>query len=258
MRLALISDIHGNAYALDAVLADIQGQAVDRLVCLGDAIQGGAQPVATVRRLRELGCPIIMGNADAWLLSGEETGTEPITSALETVRQWSLAQLSADDRAFIASFVPTLRLPLTEQYALLCFHGSPASFDDILLPTTPYATFLGYLQAYDARWFAGGHTHLQQVRRVGAGFFLNPGSVGRVYNNELPDGGAHREPWAEYAILTATGDAVSLEFRRVPLAMPELVAILRASGHPFAEEVIREHEVAAASSHRSAGADGAQ
>ncbi|MGH2485804.1 MAG: metallophosphoesterase family protein [Ktedonobacterales bacterium] len=249
MRVALISDIHGNAYALDAVLADIQERVVDRLVCLGDAIQGGAQPAATVRRLRELGCPIIMGNADAWLLSGEETGTEPMTSELETVRQWSLSQLSADDRAFIAGFVPTLRVPLTERHALLCFHGSPASFDDILLPTTPYATFLDSLHGYDARWFAGGHTHLQQVRRVGSGFFCNPGSVGRVYNNELTGGGAQRDPWAEYAILTATGDAVSLGFRRVPLATEPLFAILRASGHPFAEEVIREYESAALAPH---------
>ncbi|HKV82905.1 MAG TPA: metallophosphoesterase family protein [Ktedonobacterales bacterium] len=241
MRVALISDIHGNAFALDAVLADIQGQAVDRLLCLGDAIQGGAQPVETVHRLREIACPIIMGNADAWLLSGQETGTEPITSELETVRQWSLSRLSAEDRAFIADFVPTLRLPLTDNHALLCFHGSPASFDDILLPTTPYEAFLGYLEPYDARWYAGGHTHLQQVRRVGAGFFCNPGSVGRVYNNELPDGGEQRAPWAEYAILTAYGDAVSLEFRRVPLATEPLFAVLRASGHPFAEEVIREY-----------------
>lgn len=55
MRVALISDIHGNAFALDTVLADIQEQAVDRMVCLGDVVQGGAQPAATVQRLRS-GC----------------------------------------------------------------------------------------------------------------------------------------------------------------------------------------------------------
>ena len=70
MKIAIISDIHGNAFALDTVLGDLKREPVDQIVCLGDAIQGGAQPAQTVARLRELGCPVVMGNADAWLLSG--------------------------------------------------------------------------------------------------------------------------------------------------------------------------------------------
>lgn len=241
MRIALISDIHGNAFALDAVLADIQAQGVDRIVCLGDAIQGGAQPVETVQRLRELGCPVVMGNADAWLLTGQETGNEGVTPAQEAARQWSLAQLTEADRAFIAAFVPTVRVPLTEHDALLCFHGTPTSFDDIILPTTPYETVQRYLQGHDAVWFAGGHTHLQQVRRIGERVFCNPGSVGVAANNEQPSGVPHPDPWAEYAILTATEGAVSLEFRRVFLAIPPLIAILRQSDHPNAEKLAREY-----------------
>ena len=65
MHIAVLSDIHGNCVALDAALADLQQRAVDRLVCLGDAIQGGPQPAETGRRLRDLGCPIVLGNADA-------------------------------------------------------------------------------------------------------------------------------------------------------------------------------------------------
>ncbi|MGE5335161.1 MAG: metallophosphoesterase family protein, partial [Nitrososphaerota archaeon] len=53
-RLAVISDIHGNCVALDTVLADLGRLSVDRVVCLGDAIQGGVQPAETVQRLREL------------------------------------------------------------------------------------------------------------------------------------------------------------------------------------------------------------
>ena len=74
MRLAVISDIHGNCFALDAVLADLRAdlEPVDATVCLGDAIQGGPQPAETVARLRELGCPVVMGNADAWLKNLQE------------------------------------------------------------------------------------------------------------------------------------------------------------------------------------------
>ena len=99
MKIAVISDIHGNAFALDKVMTDLQGEAVDQIVCLGDAIQGGPQPAETVARLRQIGCPVVMGNADAWLLTGVETG-EPITGErklkLDAICEWSLAKLSAE------------------------------------------------------------------------------------------------------------------------------------------------------------------
>ena len=76
MRIAVISDIHGNCFALDSVLQDIRQQGIEQIVCLGDAIQGGAQPAETVQRLRELNCPVVMGNADDFVLTSdlEEVG----------------------------------------------------------------------------------------------------------------------------------------------------------------------------------------
>lgn len=72
-QIAVISDIHGNCFAFDRTLEDIRQQGIEQIVCLGDAIQGGAQPAETIERLREIRCPIVMGNADAWLLTGLET-----------------------------------------------------------------------------------------------------------------------------------------------------------------------------------------
>jgi len=69
-RTAIISDMHGNGIALDAVLADLASVPHDGVVCLGDAIQGGPHPALVVARLRELGCPVVMGNADAYVLDG--------------------------------------------------------------------------------------------------------------------------------------------------------------------------------------------
>src|SRR5262249_51251527 len=156
-----ISDMHGNALALDAVLADLRRDAVDRVVCLGDAVQGGPQPAEVVARLRDLACLVVMGNADAWLLSGVETGAENIPverlRQMEEVRRWSLTQLSEADRAFIAQFQPTVTVPLVDERNLLCFHGSPASFDDIILPTTPEEEFLALLGGYAPRVLTGGH-----------------------------------------------------------------------------------------------------
>src|SRR5919197_1287816 len=138
MRVAIISDMHGNDFAFEQVEADIQRQNVDQIVCLGDAIQGGPQPAAVVQRLRRLNCPVVMGNADAWLISGEETGDEGIPPErlrkMGEIRLWSLSQLTEEDRAFIASFQPTITVPLEDGLDLLCFHGSPISFDDVIFP----------------------------------------------------------------------------------------------------------------------------
>jgi predicted phosphodiesterase len=241
-RIAVISDIHGNSVALDAALDDIRRVSVDQVVCLGDAIQGGALPAETVRRLRELACPVVMGNADAWLLTGTETGSESISASQERVRQWSLAQLSTDDRAFIAAFAPTVTLPLDGGRQLLCFHGSPTSFDEILLPSMPSDEFRRALDSYAPAILTGGHTHLQQMRQLSETFFFNPGSVGLACNNELPPERFRREPWAEYAILSASDDTISLEFRRIPLPMETLRQTLIASGRPDVDAVLAEYD----------------
>jgi predicted phosphodiesterase len=242
MRIAIISDIHGNCFALDVALADIRHAVVDQIVCLGDAIQGGAQPAATVARLRELGCPVVMGNADAWLLSGKETAAEEsATEKMRAIREWSLAQLSSADRAFIAEFKPTIALALDDGHELLCFHGSPHSFDDIILPDTPEEEFRRFLGGFGASALTGGHTHLQQIRRLDDAFFFNPGSVGFAYSHQQPEEGFHADPWAEYAVLSLDSGRLGLEFRRIPYDADTLIEIILRSGRPYAEEAAAQY-----------------
>ncbi len=239
MKIAVISDIHGNAIALDAVLADLRREAVDQIVCLGDAIQGGAQPAAVVRQLRALGCPVVLGNADDFLLTGILKNPDETASAEQhAVRAWQLAQLSADDRHFIEGFHPSIELALGGGRQLLCFHATPHNFNDIILPHTPQDELLRYLGGFGDRVLAGGHTHLQQLLRIGDSFFFNPGSVGFACNNLLPrDERFRNDPWADYAVLADDGVRLSLEFRRVPFDVAEWLRLTRASGRPAAESV---------------------
>jgi predicted phosphodiesterase len=243
MRVAVISDIHGNRLAFDAALADVERRGTDHVVCLGDAIQGGAQPQLTVARLRELGCPVVMGNADAWLLTGEETGAEaPATPWMLAVREWSLAQLSDDDRRFIAGFAPTVEVPLPAGKKLLCAHGSPRSFDDVILPETPDDQVWRLLGDHVPAIMCGGHTHLQQIRQLGATFFFNPGSVGLPFRLDQPDDRPRVNPWAEYAVLTVEDDGwTGLEFRRVPHDVAGLIESIRASGMPEPERLVERY-----------------
>jgi predicted phosphodiesterase len=246
MRIAVISDIHGNAVALDAVLSDLQREPTDHVVCLGDAIQGGPQPAEVVAQLRALACPVVMGNADAWLLSGVATGEEPVTSEQEAVRQWSLSRLSDADREYIAGFTPTVAISLPGEKTLLAFHGSPVSFDDILLPETPQEDFVRIYGPFAPAILTGGHTHLQHLRRLGETFYFNPGSVGVVYDRHQPEpqgpgGVPHLDPWAEYAVLEVTEDRIALTFRRVPYHAKSLIQAALQSGRPFADRYEREY-----------------
>jgi len=246
MRVAVISDMHGNDLAFETVEVDIQKQNIDQIVCLGDAIQGGPQPAEVVQRLRRLNCPVVMGNADAWLISGEETADEGIPperlKKMGDVRLWSLSQLDDDDRTFIANFQPTVTLKLEDGLDLLCFHGSPTSFDDVILPAAPQEDFEKFLGAYTGHILTGGHTHTQQIRRNGELFFFNPGSVGFAYSHYQPDGQFQADPWGEYAILSSENGQTSLEFRRIPFDVDKLIDIYRESGRPFADEAIAQYQ----------------
>lgn len=242
-RTGVISDIHGNCLALDAVLDDLRRDPVDVVVCLGDAVQGGPQPAEVVSRLRELDCQVVMGNADAWLLSGVDTSAnEQTTPEQEAVRQWSLSRLSPENRDFVRGFKPTVELQLEGDTRLLCFHGSPTSFDDLIFMDTPEEEFQRLLGPYTGAIMCGGHTHAQQTRRIGEYFFFNPGSVGLPYNRHLPEDEFHIDPWAEYAVLTSDAGRISLDLRRVTYDVPRLLDIYKSSGRPYIEGIVAHWE----------------
>jgi len=245
MRLAIISDIHGNAFGLQATLKDLERFSPDQVVCLGDAIQGGPQPAECVAILREKNWPVVMGNADAWLLSGIETGGE-ITDAqrkkeLDDVREWSLAQLSEADKEYISTFQPTITIDLTENSEVLCFHGSPTSFDEILLPTIADEDLARVFAPYEQRAFCGGHTHVQFIRHLKRRIFFNPGSVGFAYRHGQDPSAFRADPWAEYALLTVGDAEMGLEFRRVGYDVRALIERYRTCGRPHADAAVMQY-----------------
>ena len=245
MKTAIISDIHGNGVALEAALADLTLLAPDQVVCLGDAVQGGPQPAEVTDILMNAGYPIVMGNADAWLLSGIETANEGADDRrrkeLNEVRDWSLSKLSAAHRAFIASFKPTLEAEIGAGERLLCFHGSPASFDVVILPLSPEADVLQAFEGHMDCYLTGGHTHCQFIRQLGRRYFFNPGSVGFAYRHGQSPEAFRADPWAEYAVMTSDKGALSLEFRRVPFDVERLRTVYGASGRPHVETALAQY-----------------
>lgn len=241
MRIAILSDVHGNCVGLDAALADLQQHPAEQIVCLGDMIQGGPQPAEVVARLRALNCPVVMGNADAWLLSGQATDAEPTTDQQLAVREWQITRLAPDDRAFIANFQPTVELALGSGRTLLCFHGTPHSFDEVILPSTPDEEFQRMLGPFAPALMCGGHTHLQQIRRLDDTLFFNPGSVGLAFDRQQPEAHFKADPWAEYAVLSYEDGQIGLEFRRVPYHAETIIQAYLTSGRPYADEAAEQY-----------------
>lgn len=232
MRLALLSDQHANDVAFRAVLEDVERVGVDEIVCLGDTTQGGAEPAQTLDRLASLGCETVLGNADALLLEVPVDSPEPITERLLEVREWTLTQLDASHLDRIRSFSPVVHREV-DGVSLLFFHGSPRSYDDVLLPDLGREAVEPFL-GHDAALLAGGHTHRQWTRRIEDGIYANPGSVGIAYD-------WHREPplvrpQAEWALVTVADGEVAVEFRQVPYAVEEVRAAAGRSGRPHADE----------------------
>lgn len=238
MRIALFSDVHGNAVAFDALLADLDSHTVDHVVCLGDHAQGGAQPAECLERLRDLGCPAIMGNSDHFLLT-LDFGAEEVTEAQRENARWSQAQLSDELLELHRSFRPTVEVDLGEGRALLAFHATPRSREEIVGPWMEEAAFREPFEGLDAAVFAGGHTHQQWARRLGESYYVNPGSVGLPLDHHQSAATPRGDVCAEYAILGVDGAGVAVEFRRIPFDVEKLLESIEASGMPHPELAAR-------------------
>ncbi len=229
MKLAVLSDTHGNLNALEAVLADIEDIGVSQIVCLGDVASFGPQPRETLRRVQALGCPVVIGNADAAML---EPVPDDTTAHFSDVIHWCAKQLTEADRDFIRTFQQTVRLELGG-VPILCFHGSPKSYSDIITATTPDEELSTFFKDRAPLMF-GGHTHTQLLRRYQNLTFVNPGSVGLPFEI-LADGTVRNPARAEYALVEVINAQPSVTFRRVPYDLAPLLEAVRESGMPHGE-----------------------
>jgi predicted phosphodiesterase len=178
MRIGLIADIHGNADALRAVLGELSTARLDRVVCLGDVAVLGPEPGEVVRLLNDEGCAVVRGNTDAWLLDAPSDAIPPSPGPSQDLLTWTKSVLTEAEIAQIGGYPLVLDIDLGGGRVLRCAHGSPRSFEDVIGPATPVADACAMLGTEATAFAAGGHTHIQMVRRFEATTFVNPGSVG--------------------------------------------------------------------------------
>ncbi len=204
-QYAVLSDIHANIWALEAVLTDIARRGPDKIINLGDTLYGPLEPQATAECLMKIPLVSIRGNQDRLIL---EQPIAPVSLTLEYV----LKDLSSSSQGWLAAQPATC---LIEDRFFLC-HGTPLSDHAYLLETMTSAG--GLLQEPDAilarlsdvhqAMVLCGHSHIPRILQLPAGpLVVNPGSVGLpAYADDLPV--AHKmetgSPHARYAVISKT------------------------------------------------------
>ena len=233
MRIALISDIHGNKVALDAVVADIAAHKIDQIVCLGDVATMGPNPRGVLAELRRLGCTCILGNHDEFMLDDQLIHTYTEAAIVVEAVDWCRAQLEAADFEFIETFVEGLTLDLGDGQVLQLFHGTPnPNMIDVLATTAP-ADLDDMLDGNRATVMAGGHTHIQMMRQHKGILLVNPGSVGLPFVEYVQGKAPELMGHAEYAIIEGTGGTVNVNLRRVTVDGEAARAAVAASDNPM-------------------------
>lgn len=159
MRIGLIADIHGNPLALDTVLAHLADKHGDEIICLGDVAALGPHPSEVLARLRNLECAVVMGNTDAWLLHPPPFSNDPANVAQRDITDWGIARVSSADRGYIDAFAPTLSRTFGYDEEMLCFHGSPRSYDEVIIATTSESDLDLMCGEMRATILVGAHTY---------------------------------------------------------------------------------------------------
>ncbi|MGD1867548.1 MAG: metallophosphoesterase family protein [Phormidesmis sp.] len=169
MKIAVISCIHGNLAALEAVLADIDQQGADKTFCLGDLVGYGPYPNEVVKIIRDRNIPACQGCWDEDIIDGLEACECSYPSLLAEKRgriahEWTDAEVTAETREYLA------QMPLALRHENLCFvHGSPQSQHEYLLPETSAFLALERVMSTGADVLFCGHTHVPYVRTLSDG-----------------------------------------------------------------------------------------
>jgi putative phosphoesterase len=233
MRIAIVSDIHGNLPALEAVIADTRRRDVTRIINLGDSLSGPLLPLETARFLMEQDWVQLAGNHERQLLEFAEKGGGPSDACAH-------AQLTPD----VFSWMRTLKSARALDDQVFLCHGTPRSdvegfLDSIEGNHTRPATAAELAERCSLagpRVIACGHTHIPRVARSASGQLLvNPGSVGlQAYEDDHPHfyRVENGDAYARYATIEQRGGAWHAQIHPVPYDFESMAVLALRNGRP--------------------------
>ncbi len=226
MKVAALYDIHGNLPALEAVLDELRGEGVDRVVVGGDVLPG-PMPRETIDRLLSLDVPVafIYGNGEAAVLA-QLAGREPrkVPDPYRPAIHWTADEVRASYGSVVAGWPMTHRVDIPGIGNVLFCHATPRNEDEIFTAATPEERLLPIFSGVSAPVVVCGHTHMQFDRMIGRTRVVNAGSVG------MPFG----EPGADWLLL-GDGDR-GLQLRHTTYDLQSAAARVRATAFPWPED----------------------
>jgi predicted phosphodiesterase len=233
MRVAILSDIHGNIRGLNACLDDLTAQGgADEIIAAGDLCMDGPRPKKVLTRLREVGARAVRGNTDRAIAAGGWAGSD--AGDVDSEIAWQRDQIGDTWTAWLGDLPATLRIG-DDANALIVAHANPKNDDEHVWPDAADDQLERLFGDEPGRAFAFGHLHLPYTRLWRDKMLTCVASAG------LPKDG---DPRAHYAILTARGGGWQVTSRRVGFDVERVAKQLRTSGIPNVEkrlEVLQRH-----------------
>lgn len=227
MRVAALYDVHGNLPALEAVLADVRAERVDRIIVGGDVLPG-PMPRECLQVLRGLEQPvsIVRGNGDRETVAAArgQIGAAIPEYFRESIR-WNAAQLSSADQEMIDEWPLSLRMTIPGMGAVFFCHATPRDDNEIFTASTDREKLLPLFDPLGADIVVCGHTHIQFDRMIGTTRVVNAGSVGMPFD----------EPGAYWLLLGPT-----VELRRTHYDLAAAAGRVRRTAYPLAEKFAAE------------------
>ena len=212
-RVVILSDVHGNAVALEAVRKALRGEKPDLVAIAGDHALNGPDPAGAVDQLREMeadGAVIVSGNTDIAVADFDYAAAFPwmaegVPDTFRAAAEWAHEALGDERVGWLRRLPAERRLRTDDGTMVLVCHGSPGSqtsgFDQALDPSVT----IERVSRTDARVIACGHTHLPEIRDLGWKLIVNDGSAGYVFDGD---------PTASWARLDVTDGEIVAEIRR--------------------------------------------
>lgn len=232
MKIAFISDIHGNAVALEAVLEDINKKQVDKIYVLGDLCYRGPEPKRSLELIRSLQTEVIKGNADEWVVRGVRSGEVPdkVVNTMNVERDWIVSQLAQSDIQYLDNLPKEIKVTV-EGMSFYAFHATPDSLFDIILPNVDDETLqLKMMSFVEANLYVYAHIHRPYIRYLSGKVIMNIGSVG------LPFDGLTK---ASYGMVEINEDGFRTSIERVDFDIEKVIHQYREKDYPNADMMIQ-------------------
>lgn len=230
MRILLLSDIHANFPALQAIEDYFSTTSFDSIVNCGDSLVYAPFPNETLDWLRQHKVVSILGNTDRKVLEilNGEPFLKPRKEDKRIMYTSTVSALTSENKQYLGTFTLSATVPLTGEpenssSSLCLFHGSPADPDEFLFPDTPDKHFKALAKHLSCPIVVTGHSHMPYTKYFKKHLFINPGSAGRMFDSD---------PRCSCAVLEVTPSGPSVQHYRIPYNIDQVVSAIREQDLP--------------------------